>query len=445
VPRLASLQPALFDAFYLGGSLLALPYLLALGRGRRVAEHVRRRVRDVPVRVGRRPCLWVHGVSVGEVLSARSFLERFSLEFPDWEIAVSTTTRAGLEAARRRYDGLRVFSYPFDVSFAVRRAFDRIRPDLVVIVEHELWPNFLARAAQLDVPVALTNGRLSSRSLRGYRVLSRLIRWPPRAIELYCVEDEISAARFRALGVDPRRIRVTGNFKFDNVPPVAPGIRESLGFTREHWVFVAASIHDGEEMPVLDAFAAVRRRNPAARLVLAPRRLERLERVLRAVEQRGLRVARWSAIRARAADRRADAVLVDTFGDLPGLTAAGDVVFVGGSLVPFGGHNVIEPASLGRPVVVGPHHHNFRHVVSRFLARDALVVARDAADLADKVRGLERRPAAARAMARRALETIAGERGASERTVEALRPLVESAARGTARAARRVQPEPVAW
>ncbi len=201
-PATRRLLPYLLDSVYLGGLAITAPYLACAGRGRPLMDHVRRQTQDIPIRAGNRPCVWVHGVSVGEILSARGLLKKFSEEYPDWEVVLSATTRAGIEAGKKHYPGRHVISFPFDMSFLVRRAFDRIRPDLVMIVEHELWPNFLGHAASRNVPVVIVNGRLSERSLRGYRWLSRLMAWPPRSV----VQIFLSADVLDAVAVAPVRV-----------------------------------------------------------------------------------------------------------------------------------------------------------------------------------------------------------------------------------------------
>ena len=429
------IRPLVLNTVYVSGLAVAIPYLCLRGRSTQLWEHIRRRSRGVPRREGKRPCLWIHGVSVGEVFSTRRLVERLAAEFPDWEPVISTTTRAGLEAARKAFPHLQVFSYPFDLSPMVRRAFERINPQLIVIAEHELWPNFLDYAGVTGVPVVLINGRLSERSEKGYRMLSRFISWPPPSIVRVCAEDETTAEGFRRLGVHPDRIRVTGNLKFDNVERLN-------GSWRPHpraadWILVGASTHSGEEELLLDAFEDLHRADPAARIVLAPRRVERVKELEKLVRKRGLRSRLWSERRtcngngAIAFEADHNVYLVDTVGELSRISAAADAVFVGGSLVPFGGHNVIEPASHGRPVIVGPHYHNFRQVVSAFLDREAVLIARDGDDLTQKLRLLKSDPGWAESMGARAVETISRHAGASERTLDVLRPLLNAvAARG---------------
>ena len=429
----SALRPYLLDSMYLGGLLFAVPYLMACGKSRQLVDHFKRRTRAVPQRDGTRPCVWIHGVSVGEVFSARHFLRLLGEEFSQWETVLSSTTRAGVEVARRQFQDTQVFSYPFDMSFMVRRTLDRIRPDLMIIVEHELWPNLLSYAQARGIPVVIVNGRLSQRSARGYRWLSRFMDWPPPGVVRICAEDQSSADAFAKLGVPEERIFVTGNFKFDNPVTLKDAARGRLGIADPEWVLVGASTHRGEESHLLNAFKALHQEDHNARAIIAPRRVERVHELEKLVSGLGLQPCRLSDRVATngngngtgSSNGRGRVVLVDTVGELQNIASAGDAVFVGGSLVPFGGHNVIEPASLGRPVLIGPHHQNFRQIVDTFTSRDALLVARDEADLLDKLQELKRNPSHAQDIGRRAAETVSLHAGASERTVELLRPLFE--------------------
>jgi len=433
--RSRGIRNFLLDGVYLGGLCFVVPYLALTGKARRVLEHIPRRSRDVPRRAAGKPCLWLHGVSVGEILSARSLLRLFQAEFPDWDVVLSTTTRAGLEVARIHYPGLSIVSYPFDMSFLVQRAFDRIQPDIVVIVEHELWPNFLWHAQACGVPVVMVNGRMSERSFRGYRWMSRFLRWPPPAVVTFCVEDAASAECYRKLGVPADRIHVTGNLKFDNAPSPASGMRESLGLNGSEWVLVGASTHAGEEDILLDSFGSLYGEDAQARLIIAPRNVARVDELSGLVQKKGFQALRWSEVRGASGPYNAAApwhqnghgevLIVDTLGELDRIASAADVVFVGGSLVPFGGHNVIAPAGLGRPVVIGPHFSNFRSVVSTFIERKALLVAQDAGDFTSKLQELRRDPGMATRMGTRARDTVSSHVGASGRTLDVLKGLLE--------------------
>jgi 3-deoxy-D-manno-octulosonic-acid transferase len=374
-------------------------------------------------------------VSVGEVLSVRSLVGGLEESFPGWDLVFSSTSRAGLAAVRRTYPAHPTFEYPFDFSARVRKTFGRVRPDLIAIIEHELWPNFLHRAWLDGIPVAVVNAQISDRSRRGYRLLSRFIRWPPPAIVSYCAQNQETLERLTELGVPPERVTVTGNLKYDNPCKEAPDLRPELGLSPRSWVLVGASTHEGEEEILLDAFRSVRSRDPGARLILIPRKVDRVVSLAHMIERGGFDVHIRSRTNGNGGGTGRDGViLVDTMGELPAFCRTGDVVFVGGTLVPFGGHNVIEPASLGKPVIVGPHAHNFRTVVNDFLRRDAITVAEDAGALRRALDRFHGEPSSAVAMGARARRAVEEGGGASRRTLDVLEPLLETIAarRGTA-------------
>ena len=412
------LANAIFDAAAIAAAAATAVGGLLRGRRGRVRDHVRRRgLQPIPERPGDRPCLWVHGVSVGEVLAARRLVERFSAVHPDWDVVVSVSTRLGLEAARSAYPDHLVVSYPLDLSGRVRQAFDRLRPDLIAIVEHDLWPNFLRAASGRGVPVVLINARLSERSAARYRAVARVLSWPPGELAAICAQDEASGGRFAELGVPRERIAVTGNLKFDNPPPAgADGLRAALGFTDADWLLVAGSTHEGEDEMALEALRAIRESDEDAFLILAPRRTERIDQVARLIDKSGFSHERWSA----KPQRGADVLLVDTMGELARICGMGNVVFVGGTIAPIGGHSVIEPASLGRPIVIGPHYHKARRVVDDFRTRDAIEVADTPAGVIARIRALKANPERARELGARARRAVDQSLGATDRTLEVL-------------------------
>ncbi len=412
------------DATYVGLGLIAAPLSLLRGRWSRTADHLRRRALTAPpTRSGDRRCLWLHAVSVGEIMTVRRLVARLADAFDDLDIVISSSTRAGVETAQKHFEGCEVFSCPLDLSPLVRRALDRVRPDAIVIVEHDLWPNFVRLARGRGVPVALINARLSPGSLAGYRRLSRLYPWPPRDLQALCVQDEISADAFAELGFDRERLVVCGNLKFDNPPSPASDLRAQMGFASDDWLLVAGSTHEGEEDVILDAFERIRAEDPRTWLVLVPRRVERAAEIVAAVEARGLSCRRWTESKTKGPD----VLLVDTVGELAKLSAAGDVVFVGGSLAPIGGHNVIEPASYARPVVIGPRYHNFTSIVETFRRAEAIVIGRDGDDVIERLLELKRDPAAARALGERGKRCVDENAGAGERTLDVLRGVLHRA------------------
>ncbi len=377
----------------------------------------------VPARSGGKKCLWVHAVSVGETMAARTIIEAFEQAHPDWEIRLSTTTATGREVARKRFGEDRVFYCPLDLSWMVKRVFRRIRPDLVVLMELEVWPNFLVVAEEWSVPVVVANCRITEKSLRGFERLGNLARKMLNRVRLWLAQSEEYASRLRSLGIPAERVAVVGSVKYDTVPTeLDEGIRaeyRALFGVDGAPLLVAGSTHPGEETAVLRACKALWEGDfPDLRVVLVPRHPERLDAVER-------EAAGFAAVRRRSglsAKTPADApvVLLDTMGELAKVYAAADLVFVGGSLIEHGGQNIMEPCGLARPTVMGPSCYNFDEAVETLRGCDGYrpVEADDA--LAAAFAELLRAPETAAAMGRRARKALLGRQGATTRTIELL-------------------------
>ncbi|MBL9088343.1 MAG: 3-deoxy-D-manno-octulosonic acid transferase [Planctomycetia bacterium] len=424
------------DAGYAALGALLLPWAF----GRTVANPKARArwtayLRDVPARFGRRaprrstgPCVWVHGVSVGEVKAAARLVERIEQRVPGIEVVVTATTDTGYRVARERYPGHRVEFYPPDVSWIVRDALDRLRPDLVVLVESEFWPNFLTAVSHRGIPTVLVNGRISERSASRFRRGGRLTRGLLSAIARFCVQLPVHADRFTSLGLPADHVVVTGNLKFDNVPILADRRRSDayanlLGVTDGRPLFVAGSTHPPEERWMGQVVRRVRAGGVPLRAVVAPRHPARADAVEADLRREGVDVVRRSRLVEGGAKASGDAVvLLDTVGELEAVYALADVVYVGGSLVRHGGQNVMEPASVGKPILVGPHTWNFRGEVDLLAASGALEVVSDVDALVAGVLRALGDPAAARARGERGREAILESKGATERTLAALEP-----------------------
>lgn len=314
--------------------------------------------------------VWVHAVSVGEVQAALPLLD-WLLQERQLSVLVTTTTPTGSERVRQQF-GDRVFHFyaPYDLPGAVRRFLKRVRPRAVIIMETEIWPNLFHRCRSYGIPLILANARLSTHSARGYRRFRRLTRSTLRNVTELAAQARPDADRFIALGMDAQHVQVTGNIKFDiqlpgNLRDRAKQLRDEWGDQRQVWV--AASTHAGEEELVLSAFDMVRTRLPRALLILVPRHPERFDKVAELCQRRGYAVARRSDQTPPFASDVA-VFLGDTMGELPLFYASADVAFVGGSLVPTGGHNVLEPAALGIPIVVGPYTHNFLEITRALIS-----------------------------------------------------------------------------
>jgi len=375
--------------------------------------------------------IWIHAVSVGEALTARALLPALRQRYPRLKIFVSTTTLSGQQIARTRLPDVdAVFFFPFDLPPFVNRTLRLVRPRLFIMMETEIWPNLLRACRREGVKTLLVNGRISSRSYPRYRMARGFFRRVLADVDRFCMQSEESARRIVQIGAEPSKVVVTGSLKFESLesPAVAAGrgagrVVRFFRIPPGRPVLIAASTVKGEEAAVLTAFAAVRRAFPHALLIIAPRKPERFGEAETLARAEGLRVARRSALPVDA-EPRADVVVLDSIGELAHLFQVADVVFVGGSLVDHGGHNILEPAVHGKPIVFGPHMQNFAEIAEAFLNNQAALEVRDARELADVwVRlvgdSVERARLGA---ASRAL--VEANRGAKPRTLDAISQLL---------------------
>lgn len=308
--------------------------------------------------------LWVHAVSVGEVNAAEPLIKALHRDYPEAPIVITTVTPTGMARVRQLFgDSVFHVYLPYDLPFAVSRFLNRIRPRLALIVETEIWPNLYFACRNRGIPLMIVNARLSDRSMRGYKPMRSMVRSALRCVHTIAAQSRSDAARYRLLGADPQKIVVAGNMKFDM--PIPDGAVDAGRLMREHWgprrpVWIAASTHEGEELAVLEAHLQILKRLPDALLLLAPRHPERFRVVEHAVRSLGFNVATRSCNKVPASSNQV--FVIDAMGQLMPFFAASDVAFVGGSLVSIGGHNVLEPAALSVPVLVGPHTFNFEEI-----------------------------------------------------------------------------------
>ncbi len=436
------MPPRFLDLIYFQLALLYLPYLLyqmiVLKKNRR---GWRERFGYVKRRVGSRPCIWIHAVSLGEVNATRRLVEEIERRLPAYEVVVSATTDTGYAAACRHYHPKQVFRYPLDFSFVVGRVLDRIRPDAVVLMELEVWPNLVALATRRGIPIGIANGRVTeARSMRRFRrpILRGLSRRMFGRIAWTGAQDPTYADRFAELGVPRERLTVTGTMKYDTAVMAdgVPGderLAQALGLCREAPLVVAGSTGPGEEALVLDAYAALRGDHPDLQLAIVPRKPERFDEVARLMSSRGLAFRRRSehpdGVGGGPAGRGAvgggegaspRVVLGDTVGELRKFYALADCVFVGRSLVPMGGSDMTEVAGLGRAMCFGPHVENFADVAEKLTAADAAVQLGGAEDLAPALRRAVEDKEWARAVGERARDVVRRNTGATKKTVDLL-------------------------
>jgi 3-deoxy-D-manno-octulosonic-acid transferase len=423
------------------GVVLTAPYYLWRMRGHIFAvDDWRERFGVLPMQFDQaaqpdahRP-IWVHAVSVGETLAVAGLVQNLQKEFPERKVFLSSVTRPGREVAENRLAGVGGHFYlPLDFQFSVRRAVRRIRPGILLIAETELWPNLLRAVHQSGAPVVLVNARLSDRSFRGYRLARPFMRRLLERVDWIGAQTVGDAENFILLGAKPERVVVTGNMKFDGKPPqaarLASHLRTALKVAERGPVLVAASTMPGEEQLVLDAWNQVRDKHPQAMVIIAPRHPNRFEAVAQLLSDSGRTFVRRTTLETGGHELTQQLaapkiLLLDTMGELAGLFELADAVFVGGSLVPTGGHNLLEPAYWAKPIVFGSHMENFHDIAQLFLKADAAIQVRNPRELAHAILELVGDEQGRREMGDKARQLMQQGAGATERTMEQIRILL---------------------
>src|SRR5262245_49072720 len=413
--------------------LTALPYFLYQSlRHKKYIGSLGQRLGYLPVsfNLDGDASIWVHAVSVGEVLSARPLVSELRVRYPKLRLFLSTTTLTGQQLARRSVSDVdAVFYFPFDWTFTARRTLNVVRPRLFVMMETEIWPNLLRECRRRRIRTVMVNGRISYRSFPRYRLVRPFIRRVLGDVDRFCVQGEETSRRLVELGADPARITVTGSLKFDSLeasPTPGRGRERVLRFFRippGRPVIVAGSTLKGEEEPVIRAFNRVRASGGNALLVIAARHPERFEEVERLCRHEGLSAVRRTELPIDA-EPRADAVVLDTIGELAQLYQVATVVFVGGSLVPAGGHNILEPALYGKPIVFGPHMQNFGEIAETFLTNGAAIQVRTTGELEETMLSLIGDPVRRARVGAAARALVESNRGARDRTLVVIRDLL---------------------
>ena len=428
----------LYSAALAVAMLLGLPYWLwQMVRRGKYRAGLRERLGEVPARFttpsgASSSTIWVHAVSVGEVVAVGGLVKNLQQLFPQHRVLISTTTDTGQKMAASRYGEENVFYFPLDFALAIRPYLKALRPSLVIIAETEVWPNFLRLARQSGARVAIVNARISDRSWAGYRRWRSFLPRILRNVDLFLAQSEEDQHRLVDIGAPPERVQVAGNLKYDApVPEPAASVsslHHALQKSESGPVLVCGSTVEDEEPLLLRAFTNVLASHPRAVMVLAPRHPERFAEVARLLEQLTARFWRRSLWDGDAIS--GGVLLLDSIGELASVYALGDIAFVGGSLVPRGGHNILEPAQHGVAIVVGNHTENFRDIVELFKRRGAVRVATPA-ELPLVFLELIENEAERRAMGRKAKETLRAQQGATARTLEALKKLIAADAPGS--------------
>jgi 3-deoxy-D-manno-octulosonic-acid transferase len=427
---------------YLAYSLLMLLVFLAASpyfvyqaiRYKKYIGSLRQRLGYLPIsfNVDGEESIWIHAVSVGEALTARALAEDLRARYPRLRLFVSTTTMAGQDVARRslqHVDG--VFYFPFDWAFIVRRTLGLVRPRVFIMMETEIWPNVLRLCRKRGVRTVVVNGRISPRSFPRYRLVRPFFRRVLADVDRFCMQSEESARRLVELGADPARVTVTGSLKFDSLKapaaPVQGRPRERvLRFFRispNRPVLVVGSTSRGEEAAVLRAFARIKTTMPGALAIVAPRHAQRFGEVERLSRDAGFVTARRSELPIDA-EPRADVVVLDSIGELAQVYQVATAVFVGGSLVDQGGHNILEPAMFGKPIVFGPHMQNFQEIADAFITNGAAMQVQSERELDEALLTLMTDPVRRARLGAAAQALVEANRGAKSRTLAVIADLV---------------------
>ena len=466
----------LLNVLYLLLILFSLPWLLwqAVRKGKYRQGYAAKFLGLVPRRTSDKKCLWLHAVSVGEVNLLLPLVRLIERERPDWECVISTTTATGMELAKKKFPQLTVFYCPLDFTWATAAAMRRIRPDILVLAELELWPNLIRAVRRHGAKAAIINGRLSEHSFRGYRRIRPLVARLLRQIDLIAVQDDVYARRFRQIGARPETVHVTGSMKFDGAQTdrdnsATRRLAAMAGFTGDDIVWLAGSTQEPEESIVLEIFSRLAKEFPRLRLLLVPRHPERFQSVARMLDQSGLPWLRRTELKETGAavqlppqqdskvgmtvehsgtvgatvelspqqdpassqrnslspQQHPRILLIDAVGELGAWWGTAQIAFVGGSFGRRGGQNMIEPAAYGAAVSFGPNTWNFSDIVHYMLAQNAAVQLADPAALERFVRRCLTDPEFASALGRNAKSLVLKQLGATERTLQLLATLLK--------------------
>ena len=426
---------SVYSVLVLALAVIASPWFLYQAlRHKKYVSSLGQRMGYLPVsfNIDADESIWIHAVSVGEVLTARPLISDLKRRYPNLRMFLSTTTLAGQQLARRNVQDVdAVFYFPFDLGIFVRRTLDLVRPRLFIMMETEIWPNLLRECRARGIKTAVVNGRLSARSYPRYRMARAFMRRVLDHVDRFLVQSEESARRFIDLGADPARVVVTGSLKFDSLELSSTALQARardrvLRYFRvpsARPVIVAGSTMKGEESAVLRAFRRVRANAPSTLLVIAPRNPERFAEVEQLVRSEGWKTSRRSDL-AIDSEPRVDVVVLDTIGELATVYQIGTIVFVGGSLVATGGHNVLEPAVFGKPIVFGPHMSNFAEIAEAFVANGAGVQLAGEPDLDEAFLQLMSDPVRRARLGAAARALVEANRGANEKSVTVLADLL---------------------
>ncbi|MCM8800944.1 MAG: 3-deoxy-D-manno-octulosonic acid transferase [Candidatus Omnitrophica bacterium] len=411
----------LYDLIAIGIFLFYLPIYLIKGK---LHRGFWMRFGFLPKGLSLNQAIWIHAVSVGEAMVAKGLIQKLKESFPKKPFVLSTVTVTGNKVIQRFAQKDDFVTYlPLDLSFIVKKFLRKINPVILVILETEIWPNLIFYLSKRDIPIVVVNGRISDRSYKGYMIIRPLVKEVFKRINLFCVQSQTDAQRLINLGVDKERIKITGNMKFDlgdylklKEEPYGVGLR--LGLKPQERLWIAGSTHPGEEGIVLEVYRNLLKDYPSLKLLIAPRHPERSPQIERLILRFGFNPLRLTQIAQKDKIESNTVFILDTVGELMNYYAIAEVVFVGGSLVKRGGHNILEPAFLEKPILFGPYMFNFKDIVDLFLKEKAAILVYNKIDLKDKLRNLLGNLKIKEDLSKRARDLVIKNQGVTLRNLE---------------------------
>src|SRR3989338_873260 len=374
--------------------------------------------------------IWIHAVSVGEVIASTSLIKSLRKEYPYIKIILSTVTDTGQQIAKEKIkEADYIIYFPFDFSWSVKRALNTINPIICIIMETELWPNFLREANKKAIPVAVINSRISERSFKRYRMISLFMKNVLESVTLFSMQTEDDAKRAIALGADKRNARVSGNIKYDNEfkeieEENVKEIKNTLGVNNSDRIFIAGSTHPGEEEIIIRLYSNILKNYSDFRLVIAPRHIDRVGEVEEIVKRKGLASVRKSEIRNPKSEIQNPIIILDTIGELGSLYSIADIVFVGGSLIPHGGQNILEPAFYKKPVIFGKYMMNFQEIAKEMILSGGGIQVNNEEDLIREVGGLLNNKKKMIEIGEKGYQVIMKNRGALQKNLELIKDII---------------------
>ena len=420
----------IYDLIFIIFILIYLPIYLFKGK---FHKGFLRRLGSLPEGLVFNEPIWIHAVSVGEVMAMRELISELRREYPLKMFVISTVTPTGNKIANTiAQEGDFVTYLPLDLSFILKRVIKRIKPCVFIIAETEIWPNLITSLYKSRIPIAILNARISDSSFKGYSAVKFLLKPVLDKVSIFCAQSGNDSFRLNILGAKPLNIAVTGNMKFDQVPskeldPVL--YRQRLGLKSKERLLIAGSTHPGEEIIILNAYRLLLNNFPELRLLIAPRHPERADEVKSLADNAGFQAGRISLMDADALAAK-EVFILDTVGELKGFYSAADIVFVGGSLVKRGGQNILEPAGAGKPVIFGPYMFNFRDIAQVFLEHKAAIEILDRDGLVAAVSSLLDNNLKAERLVKNAREVISHNQGATKRNIKLIGKFIEGSAYG---------------